>query len=111
VTPPSGWGGGRAIVSESPALNAVTSNLFQCDFTKIYVSASGVEWMSGGTKRQCDRALRPLLPVMISARAAPARGGPRRAGRAWPWAVNSLRTKLNLNVIKKAITVGTFAHI
>ena len=24
-----------------------------------YVSASGMKWMSGGTKRQCDRALRP----------------------------------------------------
>ena len=57
VTTPSGWGGGRVVVSETPVLNAVTSNLFQCDFTNIYVSASGAEWMSGGTKRQCDRAL------------------------------------------------------
>jgi hypothetical protein len=45
-----------------------------------YVSESGIEWMSGGTKRQCDRALvgepaSPRPPAGVD-------GRPARAGRA-----------------------------
>jgi hypothetical protein len=39
-------GFGRVVVSEIKVPNK-------------YVSASGVKWMGGGTKRQCDRALPP----------------------------------------------------
>jgi hypothetical protein len=34
-----------------------------------YVSGSGMKWMSGGTKRQCDRALRPPHGVRLLERA------------------------------------------
>ena len=30
-----------------------------------YVSESGMKWMSGGTKRQCDRALGVLPPALL----------------------------------------------
>jgi hypothetical protein len=51
-----------------------------CRFTNRgteYVSYSGMKWMSGGTKQQCDRALLPGLPGGRARARRPARALPR----------------------------------